>query len=254
MDWKKRLAGKRLIFTVTSGRSGTHFLTRLLHYLPGMDVYHEEMTHSYHMVLRQNQKDPSVGRRFLEEQKLPFIESCKQPIFAETSHLVCKGFLEHFFDLGLVPDLILLSRDRRAIAKSLYRLNTIPGRNEKALQFYLMPSDPGVTTAEGWEQWTDYQLCYWYVMEIERRQKAYGAQILGMGGKVHACSLDQLTTRDGYSNLIKDMGLKGPGLINWLKFYKNKGKRAGDFSKNKNQRELPENRVEQELVIEKLFR
>jgi hypothetical protein len=252
-DWKTKLAGKRLIFTVTSGRSGTHFLTRLFHYLPGMDVFHEEMTHSYHTALRATQLDPSAGRRFLEDQKLPFIAAQHKPIFVETSHLICKGFLEHFLDLGLVPDLVLLSRARRKIAVSLYRLGTIPARNEKALQFYLTPDDPHVVTAPDWQQWSDYQLCYWYVMEIERRQRIYGERILSLGGRVHACSLENLATRSGYCDMIRSLGLRGPSLLNWLKFYRSRNRKAGDFSAMKNQRVLPDDIENEERSIESLF-
>jgi len=252
-EWKERLGDKRLIFTVTSGRSGTHFLTRLLYYLPGIDVYHEEMTHSYHTVLRQTQTDPTIGRRFLEEKKLPFIEACNKPIFAETSHLICKGFLEHFLDLGLIPDLVLLTRDRRKIATSLFRLNTIPARNEKALQFYLTPEDPGVVTNQDWKDWTDYQLCYWYVMEIERRQRMYGDRIRSLGGRVHACDLTEITLAQGYRELIRALDLNGPGPVNWIKFFRSKQKKAGDFSVAKNQRALPEDIREQELTIENIF-
>jgi len=252
-EWKKRLADKRLIFTVTSGRSGTHFLTRLLHYLPNIDVYHEEPTHAYHTVLRATQTDPDVAYRFITEKKLPFIEQCKQPIFAETSHLICKGFLETFLDLELIPDVILLRRDRRKIATSLFRLNTIPGRNEKALQFYLMPEDPNVVTDCNWQQWSDYQLCYWYVMEIERRQEVYGKRIKSLGGRVHACNLEDLTVAQKYRDLIRDLELKGPGPLNWLKYYRSKQKKAGDFSAVKNERQLPDDIKGEESVIERLF-
>jgi len=252
-EWKDRLGEKRLIFTVTSGRSGSHFLTRLLNYLPRMDVFHEEMTHSYHTVLRENQSNPEVGMAFLREKKLPFIESCKFPVFAETSHLICKGFLEHFLELELIPDLILLSRERRKIATSLYRLGTIPGRQEKALQFYLMPTDREVVSTEDWQSWTDYQLCYWHVLEIERRQRAYGELFSKMGARVHACDLDELTLVDGYKKMIKEMVLPGPGLVNWLKFLRSKRKRAGDFTKSKSQRSLPKDIDSQEAKIEELF-
>jgi len=253
MDWKEKLANKRLIFTVTSGRSGTHFLTRLFNYLPGLDVFHEESEHSYHHVLRANQLNPNAGRAFIENEKLPFILSCKKPVFVETSHLICKGFLEHFLDLGLVPDIVLLSRNRRKIATSLYRLNTIPGRNEKALNFYLSPGDRDVFKIENWETWTDYQLCYWHVLEIERRQRYYGEMIRALGGRVHACDLDDLTTVGGFKKLANSLDLKGPSPVNWIKFFRSKRIPAGDFTVSKNERALPTNQVEQESEIEVFF-
>lgn len=252
-EWQSKLGGKRLIFTVTSGRSGTHFLTRLLAYCPGVDVFHEELTHSYHTVLRAAQNDPAVARQFVCERKLPFIASCSQPIFVETSHLVCKGFLEAFLEQGLVPDLILLGREPRKIATSLYRLGTIPGRNEKALQFYLMPADPDVVSEPGWTEWSDYQLCYWHALEIERRQRVYGERLRSLGARVHACQLNELSTVSGYRRLLQQMELPSPGLLNWMRFIRNRQKRAGDFTKVKNQRALPDDINAQEAMLDSLF-
>lgn len=252
-NWKERLNSKRLIFTVSAGRSGTHFLTRLFRYLPGMDVFHENNTPHFHDHMRAAQEDPNHARKFLNDEKLPFIESLKKPIYAETSHLFCKGFLEPLLELGVVPDLVLLSRDRRKIATSLFRLGTIPARQEKALQFYLKPDDPGVVTMEDWNSWSDYQLCYWYVLEIERRQRVYGQKVRELGGCVHACDLDEINTAEGYRELIKALNLRGPNPINWLKFYKNRQRKAGNFDASKSQRKLPKNQLAEEAEVESLF-
>ena len=145
-------------------------------------MFHENNTPHFHDHMRASQEDANHAKAFWLEEKLPFIASLKKPIYAETSHLFCKGFLEPLIEIGIVPDLVLLSRDRRKIATSLFKLGTIPARQKKALQFYLTPRDPGVVTDENWESWTDYQLCYWYCMEIERRQDVYGKRVRELGG------------------------------------------------------------------------
>lgn len=87
------IRSKHLIFTVTSGRSGSHFLARVMGYVPHLTVFHEEKEHSFHHYLRAAQTDRSVAERFLLEQKLPFIAASQEPAYFEASHLFCKGFL-----------------------------------------------------------------------------------------------------------------------------------------------------------------
>jgi len=253
IDWKKALEHKKLIFCVSAGRSGTHFLTRLFRYLPDMDVFHENNTPHFHDHMRASQEDPKHALNFLIEEKLPFIASLEKPIYAETSHLFGKGFLEPLLEIGIVPHLVLLSRDRRKIATSLLKLGTVPARQEKALQFYLTPDDPGVVSVKNWAEWTDYQLCYWYCLEIERRQRVYGERVRELGGYVHSCDLDEINTIAGYRALIKGLNLKGPNMVNWLKFLKNRRVKAGNFDAVKQDRSVPDDYLEQEVEIDTLF-
>lgn len=227
------LSSRRIINTVTTGRSGTHYLARILSYLPETDVFHESMEHPYHECLREAQSDPLVAKRFLEERTLPFIESCKAPVFIETSHLFCKGFFEPFLELGGRPDLIILRRQRSKIAKSLFELGTIPGKPGKAMDFYLSPNDPNVWRPEGWESFNDYERCYWYCLEIERRARVYKRRALEYGGRVSEVHLDELTTFIGFKNLLRDLDLPSLGFIGSLKFMKNRKRKAGNFDKLK---------------------
>ncbi len=253
-DISENLGNKRILCTVTTGRSGTHYLTRLLNYLPGIDVFHEEKAHPYHEVLRPAQGNAEIAREFIRTRKLPFINSQKQPIFAETSHLICKGFMEAFFELGITPDLIILTRDKRKIATSLFKLNTIPSRTDKGSMFYLQPDDPNVISSPGWQEWSDYQLCYWYTLEIERRAQVYADYVERKGGRVCRIDLSELVEWRGYMRLIDELDLRKPGLINRLKYLKNRYVKAGDFSVNKNERSLPENIDEDEKFIEACFK
>ncbi|MDD4347865.1 MAG: hypothetical protein PHF70_02060 [Opitutales bacterium] len=247
------LRSKHLIFTVTSGRSGSHFLARVMGYVPRMTVFHEEKEHSFHHYLRAAQSDREVAERFLLEEKLPFIAACKDPVYFEASHLFCKGFFEPMHAWGLTPDLVILTRNIREISASLFQLGTIPGRTEKALTFYLSPEDTTVHPVPGWTSWSDYQLCYWYCLEIQRRAADYEKMALAAGAKVVRIDLSELKQWSCYKAMLRGLGLPLPGLLDRLRFIKNADRKAGDFSAAKQTIPLPEDRESQEAEVWRAF-
>jgi hypothetical protein len=163
---------KTLVFTVTTGRSGTKYLTALLSGIAGVSAYHEPQP-DFASYMRRCQKQPETAFAFWLHLKLPFIAAAPGSVYAETSHLFCKGFLEAAILLGLRPKLIILSRAPSQVAWSLFERNTIPARSDMGLKYLLSPEDPGVMPLPGWSGMTDYQLCFWYALEIERRQIRY---------------------------------------------------------------------------------
>ncbi len=167
-----QLKSKKLVFTVATGRCGTAFFTEMLRLVPGAVSLHEPEP-EYAEVLRDVQGDPGIARTFLVDNKLPSIVDQDCALYIETSHLFCKGFLEPLLELGIVPALLWIRRAHRAVASSMFRGGTIPGRTDKGLRFYLSPEDPGVLELPGWQKLHDYQLCYWYCLEIERRALHY---------------------------------------------------------------------------------
>src|SRR5262249_54837180 len=74
---------------------------------------------------------------------------------------------------GLRPRFIILRRNAREVAKSHLMMNVIPGRNEEGYLVLTSPSDPNSLPLPNWHDYSDYQLCYWYAKDIERRQTAY---------------------------------------------------------------------------------
>ena len=207
LQLKEELSRKRLIFTVTTGRSGTAFLAKAFSLLPGITSLHEPEP-DFVRVLRKAQSSPEVALKFLVYRKLPAIADFPTPLYAETSHLFCKGFLEPTLELGILPELILLKRDRRKVAKSLFELNTIPGRAPLALLYYLKPDDPSVfLPVKDFSPLTDYQLCYWYCLEIERRMEEYEKRLKSLGGKVYRLKFEEMVKVNGFVELLKEMEL-----------------------------------------------
>lgn len=180
MDIVERInAEKTLVFTVTPGRSGTKYLATLLA-IPGIAAHHEPSP-DFVSVLRRAQQNPEVAFAFWRDAKLPFIASLDAPIYVETSHLFCKGFFEPAILLGLEPRLIFLRRPPSEVAWSLVERATVPVRSPYGCLYLLDPRDPNVMSLPGWERMSDYQLCFWYALEIERRQLKYAGYAAQLG-------------------------------------------------------------------------
>ena len=197
---------KHLIFTVTAGRTGTTYVTRLGELLPNTVSLHEPQP-SYVHFLRQAQRHPQLAYHFLLEYKLPFIASVPAPRYLETSHLVGKGFLEPMLDLGLRPSVLLLRREPRAIARSLLTRRTVPGRGKLGYKYLVHPGDPGVLSLPGWRTYTDYQLCFWYALEMERRQRVYGELMSAHGCALADATAEELHDPDRFLAVAETLGL-----------------------------------------------
>ena len=249
----EQLRKKRLIFTVTTGRSGTAYLTEVFNYMKNVHALHEPAP-EYVEVLREAQSDRVVAEKFVVEKKLPAIARVEAPIYVETSHLACKGFLEVFLDHGLLPDLVIHRRPIRQISLSLLKMGTIPGRNEKALRFYLQPSDPGVLPLPGWERLSDYQLCFWYCLEIERRAQGYAALFKARGARVVETTLDGLKTLQGLDEVLKglDLRMKFPSFFYRVRFLRNSRFKVNESSITKKKVAIPINLNEQEMQVRQL--
>lgn len=217
----QHLARRRWILTSTTGRSGTGFLAAALRLVPGLASFHEPRPWLAD-VLRQVQGRPDLARRFLLEHKLPAVARVDGELYAETSHLYCKGFLEPLVDFGLRPDLVILTRPARQVAASMLRLDTIPGRSDQGLRWYLAPDDPGVLPLPGWHELTDYQLCYWYTHEIARRSARYEGWFERLGCRVVRIELAELRTVPGFARLLRELELPRPRLFDWLRLAVNR--------------------------------
>ena len=210
---------KRLIFTVATGRCGTKYLAMVLRAIPGVSSHHEPRP-DFAEVMRAVQTNSDLAHRFWIEQKLPVIERQKAPVYIETSHVFCKGFFEPLLALGYTPDVIVLTRSLRQVALSFCRIGSIPGRTKNGLKYLLSPDDPGVLRVPLWQDWDDYQLCYWYCLEIHRRAQEIEQKVLERRGRVVHTSTDVVSTVAGFRRLLKALDLPNPGLAGWAKYFR----------------------------------
>lgn len=182
----------QIILTVTTGRSGTGYLQKLFNSVPGVHAEHE-------LSLRL---EPFWQKRF------DLIEQTKTPVYVETSHLISKGMIEPLIEqFKIVPNLILLSRDYREVSLSMVALCSVPERTKNGKTYLISPWDSNsLTTLPRDKEYTDYQMCYWYCLEIEERQRHYKELVESLGGKTYSTTIDKLKSGD-FNNLLSHFGI-----------------------------------------------
>jgi len=204
--------GKRLIFVMSTGRCGTLYLSKVMGTIPGVVAFHEPEP-DFVRVMRPAQHYPQLFYQFWIEHKLPHIYNTPGDVYLETSHLFIKGFALPLLHLGIVPDIIVLRRPRREVALSIWRGGAIPGRNFMAQRYWLQPDDYVLTPfvrGPHWHAFTDYQLCYWYTIEIERRIAAYLPKFAAAGSRIYETTLMQMTDDILFRRLVDKMKLPQP--------------------------------------------
>ena len=204
-----KIREKNLLFTVTAGRTGTMLLQKMLSLLPDTTSLHEPEP-AFQRYLHRVQHEFNFAREFLLAYKLPAICEYQTRSYCEMSHVFCKGFLEPLLDLGIQPNLVILRRRPRSIALSLLERYTIPERTHSGIAFLIGPRSPGVLPLEAWRRMTDYQLVFWYTLEIERRQREYTRLARRRGCAVHEVMMDDLGDSECFLRLAKALHLLNP--------------------------------------------
>lgn len=199
----EKLKTHRLVFVITSGRSGSKLLTQLASKIPDVMAVHEGRPRMNY-VMRAIQGYSEAAKWWLESEMYPSIAAdLNRPVYLETSHLFCKGFIEPTLELALKPQFILLTRPAGEVAASLFQINCIPERTLSGRLVLLGPSDPGVWKIPDYESLSDYQLCYWYAREIERRQSHYARILPERGCSCMGLTLKDLTNAEQFINVAR---------------------------------------------------
>ena len=190
----------QVFITLTTGRSGTQKLQTVLSTVPGMIAEHEADP-CYSSALKANVANPQTGLEFVRN-KLERINSLDCKYYCDTTFVITQGFVEHFLSLGVVPNVIILSRDPRLVASSKYSIHAIPGDFDDDECYALLPSDPGVLQYPGWETAHRYQLCYWLCLEIARRTKLYSQMLRDRGALVWETTVADLNDVDRVNAML----------------------------------------------------
>ncbi len=201
--------GKNIIMCVTTGRSGTNLLEKLFALADDTCALHEPEP-GFQNVLPAVRQDPDLAVVFVRQYKLPFIAAQPQKNYAETNHVFGKGFFEAFLQIGIPFRTVILDRPPRAVAKSYWRLKTIPHRTKFGFDWLLDPAQAGVTAPQGWEKMSDYQLCFWCCLEVERRKTLYMEECRRSGLPVTEISLHGLKDWEKFQALCAANGLTLP--------------------------------------------
>jgi hypothetical protein len=206
------LEGKRMIFTVSPGRCGTRYLSEMLRTVPGIAVEHEPKP-DFADAARLAQFVPEASLRFWTEHKLPHIVRFPESVYFETGHVFVNGFADTLIELGYVADLVTLTRPHREAALSRWRRGSFPVRSELGSRYTIHPNARGVLLpVNDWERWHDYQLVYWFCLEVAARADRYAEMYREMGARVHRTSLAKITRERGFLRLVSDLGLLAPDM------------------------------------------
>jgi hypothetical protein len=245
-------SGRTLVFCVTSGRSGSQTLGELFATLAEADARHEPKPR-FETVMRLAQSERSLADEFLRYIKLPSIRRSPKPIYVETSHLFCKGFFDAAIALRLDLRLVFLSRADRAIARSLEKLGTVPGRTEWGLRYYISPEDPVFLRLTDWQDLTDYQLCYWHCLEIRARQAIYAATCRAREIPHAETSIEALNLEGEFERVIAELGL-ALGQEDRRRLEAKRGqafnRREGSIASTEHDYELLERQVRERIVVD----
>jgi hypothetical protein len=197
---------KRLVFTVSAGRTGTQTLSKVFSFAADAFSLHEPAP-EYSKCLRRAQRHADEALEFLVEEKLPAILTMDRPNYVETTHLVCKGFIEPMLELGLRPHFVVIQRDLRSVARSFVELNSIPERTPHGRDFMLSPADPCLLPTPSWQDFDDYQLCYWYALEMRQRAQWYAALFDRLGISYTRFDFGELGNTAAVERLVLGCGL-----------------------------------------------
>lgn len=159
---------KNLTFTITHGRTGTTFLTEAFKVFEDtLSVHEPEPNCANHLPLVK--QDPRHAVDFLKK-KLSHIDGIREANYVETSSVFGKGFFIPLLRMGITPNLIFLNRNFRKTASSLFQRGSIPMRTQRGRHFSADPRVPGSLPIYAPDDLSDYQLCYWGVLDTFARQ------------------------------------------------------------------------------------
>lgn len=120
----------RYIFCITTGRSGTHYLTQLLSCCPEVFAGHEEPPVGSGNPMFEFLQGKPAWMRQLAQDKANVIKAMSHgcAAYAETNHCFIKGF--GWFMPGLLGEenltIITLYREKNKVINSFLRNNTLP--------------------------------------------------------------------------------------------------------------------------------
>ena len=217
---------RTLVYTITTGPSGTMFLSELLRAnLPDAQVQHER---AGWLDLGFNCPDAGHMTRFNTLGNLPYVRAFwdrklrrdateREEIYAEATHVHAKG--------GLVENLDVLSEETRVVLVALRRdpLKVVWSLHNRfdftnygfTWIFSLDPRYRNVIADAGpLRKLGAVGSAIWYVIEMETRAAYYSRLVAGRPNVIlHRTSLEEITTEDGARRLMEAITGEQPGSV-----------------------------------------
>jgi len=215
-----RTPDKRFIFTITTGRSGTNFLSELFALnLDNAVVHHEQLAYSdwgvnspdiSHLTTFNHVGNNSHVRAFWE-QKFARLKALEVSYFAEMSHVLAKAGLVENLDLLQEAGEIHLIYLKRDIAETVISFISRAGFSNKATMWLwtLDPDYPNVIlSAAPFRNLGQVGFALWYVLEMRVRAEYCRLLLAERTGVVfHEVDMKDVTRIMGAANLLANLGM-----------------------------------------------
>ena len=197
---------KPITLTIGTARSGTRLLSRLFAEVSNMVADHECEGESFCSLRQTNIANPTAGQEFVNNFVYDYVENLPGKYYSNTAQSVSNGWIEHFLDLNIKPNFVILRRNPRLVARSLWELEWIPGRDYgpyKAHRIWFpSPCEPNTLPFDDWENAHPYQLCYWYVCEKELKKQYYENLLPQLGLKIWNLTIEQMLDVKQFNDML----------------------------------------------------
>lgn len=213
------------IFTVTGGRTGTAWLAKFLYLNLGKPSFHEQLgvdsyfSHTPNTAILRWFNTHGYTEQVKDFWSNKFKEIDQNGNWFESSHLLSKaGLIEYLVDAGLTDETYVIVLKRSILPQCLSyilredfvsRYGIIQYAN--IWQFYLdnsysknILSYPAVKAAVKTD---DLAYPIWYALEMDIREHFYQLKYGNKIKFIEVC-LENVSTMDGASELLSDLGLK----------------------------------------------
>lgn len=161
------------VFTISAGRTGTHYLETLFACVAGARSRHEDLPIGVGPEMGAFNEGDEAPMRGVAALKARIARRGPGP-YLEANHAFIKGY-GWFLPELLGPEslaVIYLRRDPGLVASSLLRVRGVPGRTWWSRLWYLAPGQ-AKNLSQPPPEASALELCRWYAEEIDRRALAY---------------------------------------------------------------------------------
>ncbi len=208
---RSKMNGKRLIFCINSGRTGSEYLAKLLDTAPEVTAYHQPkptMAGKYLSMINESLYHKTYSKRRVKckaiDQELKKIG--KGSVYCETSNM----FIKTFFDVVMTSfknvEVIVLRRQLSKVLKSFIELGYFTSKIDTKWPEWL--SSPNAATAaipciDKDENLDHYDICIAYLLDIEARAVRFQKDYPNV--KIHHVRLEHLNSNDSVEHLFQDL-------------------------------------------------
>lgn len=211
---------RKYLFSLTQGRTGTHYLTKLFssnfpeaevhHEILGWDRFGVDTPDISHMTIFNSQGNTQKIQDFWK-QKLDRIIRTEAMFYAETSHVLMKaGLVENISSLLLSGEVhfVCLTRDIVKTIVSYLKGSHFDNRGMWWM-WYLDPEYPKkILSFTPFRQFGTEGVCLWYIYEIQARIDYYKLLFKDIRGVFfHDVRLEDLNNEKSAGKLFCQIGL-----------------------------------------------